>query len=137
MIKPSKFQFNNPVLKGLTFKINSNFNEDTYTGIKLSGKTKITKLRQKNKAKVAFHLLVGEKAIHCPFYIDIEMEAVFTWENNLDKNMVDKLLKVNAPSLLLGYMRPLISNITTLSPYPTFNIPFLDMQENEAFYEEV
>lgn len=45
-------------------------------------------------------------------------------------------LKVNAPSLLLGYMRPLISNITNSSQYPTFNIPFLDMQENEAIFEE-
>lgn len=44
--------------------------------------------------------------------------------------------KVNAPSLLLGYMRPLISNITNSSQYPTFNIPFLDMQENEAIFEE-
>lgn len=64
------------------------------------------------------------------------MEAIFTWENNLDPNMVKKLLKVNAPSLLLGYMRPLISNITNSSQYPTFNIPFLDMQENEAIFEE-
>ena len=44
--------------------------------------------------------------------------------------------KVNAPSLLLGYMRPLISNITNSSQYPTFDIPFLDMQENEAIFEE-
>lgn len=136
MIKPSKFQFNNPILKGILFEINENFDEDNYSGVKLSGKTKITKLRQKNKAKVAFKLSVGEKTPSCPFYIDIEMEAIFTWENNLEPNIVKKLLKVNAPSLLLGYMRPLISNITNSSQYPTFNIPFLDMQENEAIFEE-
>lgn len=51
MIKPSKFQFNNPILKGIIFEINENFDEDNYSGVKLSGKTKITKLRQKIRLK--------------------------------------------------------------------------------------
>lgn len=34
-------------------------------------------------------------------------------------------------------MRPIISNITNNSKYPVYNLPFLDMQNNEADIEEM
>ena len=40
--------------------------------------------------------------------------------------MVDKLLNQNAPSLLLSYIRPIVVQITAASPFPTYNIPFMN-----------
>ena len=54
------------------------------------------------------------------------------WEKDIDDHFVEELLKTNASSLLLGYMRPIVANVTGMTKYPSFNIPFLDMSENEA-----
>ncbi len=133
-MKNSKFQFDNPVLSYLKFEMNDNFNEMMYSGIKLLGKTEIVKSQTENKAQVSFRLLIGEETESSPFFIDIEMCSNFAWEDELKENddTVDKLLKANAPSLLLGYIRPLIATITSASKYPSFHVPFLDMQDNEA-----
>lgn len=65
------------------------------------------------------------------------MASDFMWEDELEGMLEDKLLKANATSLILSYMRPIISNITNNSKYSVFNLPFLDMQNNEADIEEV
>ena len=65
------------------------------------------------------------------------MPSALWWEDELEDMLVDKLLKANATSLILSYMRPIISNITNNSKYPVFNLPFLDMQNNEADIEEM
>lgn len=48
--------------------------------------------------------------------------------------MIEKLLNQNAPSLLLGYLRPIISQITAASPYNAYNLPFIDFQRNKMMY---
>ncbi|MEI3592754.1 MAG: hypothetical protein V8Q05_07985 [Lachnospiraceae bacterium] len=44
--------------------------------------------------------------------------------DSLNMGMIEKLLNQNAPSLLLGYLRPIISQITAASPYNAYNLPF-------------
>lgn len=65
------------------------------------------------------------------------MKAEFKWEKNIESSLADKLLKSNAPSLLLSYMRPIIANVTGNSAYPAFNIPYMDMTGNEAIIQEI
>ena len=43
--------------------------------------------------------------------------------------MVNSMLNVNAPALLLGYMRPIVSSITNSSALPVYNIPFINFKE--------
>ena len=80
---------------------------------------------------------IGGMTNEYPFVIKIIMASDFMWEDELEDGLVDKLLKANATSLILSYMRPIISNITNNSKYPVFNLPFLDMQKNEADIEEM
>ena len=56
-------------------------------------------------------------------------KAEFRWPDSLNVEMVEKLLNQNAPSLLLGYLRPIISQITAASPYNAYNLPFIDFSE--------
>ena len=55
--------------------------------------------------------------------------AEFRWPDSLNMGMIEKLLNQNAPSLLLGYLRPIISQITAASPYNAYNLPFIDFSE--------
>lgn len=136
-MKKSKFQFSNPNLIKLVFEINPNFNEKLFESLKLESQTKIIKTQGQNKANVEMSLDIGGMKKEYPFVIKIIMASDFMWENELEEVLADKLLKANAPSLILSYMRPIISNITNNSKYSVFNLPFLDMQNNEADIEEI
>lgn len=136
-MKKSKFQFSNPALIKLIFQENDKFESDKFESIHIEGKTKVLKSKEDNLAIVELSLVIGGMSAEFPFYIEATMKADFKWENELEMELVDNLLKSNAPSLILGYMRPVIANITNVSEYPVFNIPFIDMQENKVIIEEV
>ena len=136
-MRESKFRFRNPVLESMEFIVNEDFNEEQYEGIRISGKTQIAKIRGKNEAGVKFHLKIGENHSTAPFSFDIIMKAEFQWEDSMEQEMVDRLLKSNARSLLLSYIRPIVANVTGNSEYPAFHIPYMNMSENEADFEEV
>ena len=132
-MKKSKFQFSNPNLIKLVFEVNPNFDEKSFESLKLESHTKIIKTQDQNKANVEMCMDIGGMTNEYPFAIKIIMASDFMWEDELE----DMLLKANATSLILSYMRPIISNITNNSKYPVFNLPFLDMQNNEADIEEM
>lgn len=124
-------------MESVVFVINENFNREEYDGMEITGETKIAKIKEKNQAIVKFSLEIGEKGNSMPFYLNLTMKAEFKWVSDMKAEMVNRLLKANAPSLLLAYMRPIVANITGSSEYPMFNIPYMDMSENEAEFEEI
>lgn len=136
-MKKSKFQFSNPNLINLVFEVNPSFDEKLFESLKLESHTKIIKMQGQNKANVEMCMNIGGMKKEYPFVINIIMASDFMWDDELEEVLVDRLLKANATSLILSYMRPIISNITNNSKYPVFNLPFLDMQNNEADIEEM
>lgn len=135
--KVNESKFKNPVLEMLQFVINQDFDEEKFDGIAIEGTTQIAKLKGENAAFVELSLEIGEKSSLTSFWINITMKAEFKWEKNIESSLADKLLKSNAPSLLLSYMRPIIANVTGNSAYPAFNIPYMDMAGNEAIIQEI
>ena len=62
-----------------------------------------------------------EKNDDIPFYIKAIEGANFRWNDELDDNMIDRLLNQNAPSLLLSYLRPIVAQVTSASKYGTLS----------------
>lgn len=84
----------------------------------------------KNEARVTLTLILGERSTQAPFYIKAVETAMFKWNEELDANVLDKLLRQNAPSLLLSYVRPIITQITAASPVDAYNIPYINFNAN-------
>lgn len=124
----SLFQFKNPTLDKLIYEENENFSKEEYHGLKMDSSTKIKKIDEEN-AIVFLELIIGDKE-RAPFYIDIMMKAKFTWADKMEQD-VDKLLRCNAPSVLLSYIRPIVANVTSNSAYPTLNVPFINFSNND------
>ena len=61
-----------------------------------------------------------------PYLIRVTMKATFKWEKGLTDEEENNLLNVNAASLLLSYIRPLVSQLTGMSRFNTQSIPFID-----------
>ena len=127
----SQFQFSDPVLTKLTFLINNkDLTKQESKEIPIKAQTQIG-MQTENTAIVALTLDVGEESDNCLFYISVTMQASFRWDEKTPRSMADKLLKSNAPALLLGYVRPYIAQITEASPINTVHIPFMNFTEQQ------
>ena len=83
---------------------------------------------EKRRAQVTLTGILGKNDDSSPFYLEISEEANFRWEDLLaeDTKTLDCMLDQNAPALLLGYIRPIVANITANSKFGTYNIPFIN-----------
>ena len=127
----SAFQFSNPSLTKMEFCINEDFENswDKEVKIAVNMGIQIDRSSTDNNARVSLTLEIGKKDSSDPFYVCATEMAEFRWPESLNLEMVEKLLNQNAPSLLLGYLRPIISQITAASPYNAYNLPFIDFSE--------
>lgn len=129
-MKSSKFQFLNPYVKDIEFKLNFDFslNEDkTELEMKNEFNTQIKKSAIENKALVELTLkITAEK--EAPFELQMTMASEFVWDDMTEME-IDTMLNLNAPALLLGYMRPIVANLTTSANLPAYNLPFINFKE--------
>lgn len=130
-MEKSKFKFKTPELKSVSFLESPDFSEQEYDGMLFEGKTEIARVKDKNLAKVTLKVKIGDVGNAYPFLINVEMTSLFAWDNDVDEKLIDELLRVNAPSLILSYIRPLVSIITGNSRFSAFNIPFMNMGDNK------
>lgn len=135
-MKESLFQFTAPELKSLTFSITENFHSENKT---ISLETKISShlfnVKQEGEdasASVEVSVTIGKPDGSQPFYIDAIEAANFKWPSGFYTNdEINTLLKKNATALLISYLRPIISNITGYSRYPSYNLPYVDLTNHE------
>lgn len=93
-------------------------------------KTEISRNTQSPEAYV-FLTVTSPKENNLPFYFEVTMGVNVFWDKECDEAFIDAILKSNVPALILSYVRPIISILTSNSGYPTYNIPFLDFRKND------
>lgn len=131
-MRASKFQFSRPRITKLDFEENPSFQKaGDSIGMPIVVDTAIHRDENGPSASVELHLTIGDSTEHTPFCISILMCAEFRWEEeNFSEDDVNNLLNKNAVSLLIAYSRPMITMITSQSQYPAYNLPYIDLTEN-------
>ena len=126
-MQSSSFQFTNPFLAHFEFEINTKYlhNDDIPINIPITFNVHIDKKPSEFSAIVELTVELGERDESSPFFIKAVEAAKFEWQKSEITNP-DNFLEVNAPALLLSYLRPVISTITAASPFNAYNIPFID-----------
>ena len=122
-LKESKFKFEKPILKRFSFNENEAFEKKEELKIEIELEKEIT-------GGVSV-ILKTVNSNEIPFFIEIEMYSKFIWEEELTEEEIINALEINAPSLLISYIRPLVALVTGSSKYPAWNIPFLDMRKTK------
>ncbi len=67
-----------------------------------------------------------------PFFLTMTNIGIFKWDENIDKKILDVLLKSNAPAILLSYLRPLVTQFTSFSNFPPLILPLIDFSVEKA-----
>jgi preprotein translocase subunit SecB len=61
-----------------------------------------------------------------PFKISATIQGDFSWAESVPPEDVQKLLAVNAPTVLMAYIRPIISQLTVFSGIPALVVPLIN-----------
>ena len=135
-MKKSEFQFKNPTLLKLDYKVNfEGIKEDFEVEIKNRMDVEIISNEDDISSPCAVKLSISinpEKKEDDLFNLDLDIVAFFEWDESIiSSENAQKFLDVNAPALLLSYARPIIANITQQSGLPPYNIPFMNFTGNE------
>lgn len=130
-MQKSNFKFKNPKLTQLEFKVNQDYNNDSMLTLDIKDNIIVNRTNE-TSASVILKLQIFRKEDFkdVPFIISIEMQGDFSWSSDMDKEIVDVLLKQNAPAVLLSYMRPYITTVTTGSGYPPLILPLMNFVES-------
>ena len=118
-MKVSEFQYTNPHLTEMVFMENPNFvmNKEKIE-ITENILSNIKKL-EGNHAVISVSLVLGDLddfENDQPFALKCTVEAEFEWSEKIQNGgKIDVLLEKNAQALLIGYLRPIVANITNVS----------------------
>ena len=125
-MKESNFKFSNPIVEAMEYSVSNKFDSTIPPSIKNQFDVKIGKSETLNEAIVRLTVLIdaNQENTNSPFSISLTIGAKFIWDDSYDIDTVNSMLSINAPALLLGYARPIISSITSSSPYGSYNLPF-------------
>ncbi len=129
MNKESPFQLVKlPVIKDLKFSTASNILENKKPKINISIKGNSKRVENKNEAIIELDLEL--KTLEADFFeLNAKIVANCSWNNGVTEKEISAFLDVTAPALMLSYIRPVISNITTYAGVPPFIIPLLDLRK--------
>lgn len=81
-----------------------------------------------NEARVTLYVRIQSIEEPSPFIIEAVVEAKFRWTESV-MAILPNLLNQNAPSLLVGYLRPVIAMFTNSSGMTPYNLPMLDFTD--------
>lgn len=130
-MKESIFQLTGQQLTNFRYSVNNAFNKQGESiSLKIESNIDIKKDSNKNAATVSLRLQIFdfEMIKESPFAISIEYTGYFSWDKSFEK--VDDMLKENAPAVLLGFIRPLIAQVTSLSGVPALVLPLINLTES-------
>lgn len=129
-MEPSEFQFSEPYLVNLRFRMNNAFHDTGEDPIEVNLQIENVIKKHKdnpNAATVDVTVSMGEDDT-LPFKMTVTMRADFSWEEGTyDDDTLNVLLKQNATATLLSYIRPIVSMTTNASPVSVYNIPYIDL----------
>lgn len=124
--KVSGFQFSNPKVNHFIFDINNSYKPDMEDG-ELPVMFNVQKDPiDGNQQYEELNMTIGNES--SPFTIEASIGAFFRWNNDLDDETVQNLLNKNAVSLLIGYLRPIVSQFTVQAGMKPLNLPYIDLR---------
>lgn len=126
-MEKSAFQFSTPILNRLNFSINEDFQPNQESEIPIGVEIR-SERTSPTEAIVSLTVSIGSPDTSAPFFVEVEESAHFRWQAGaFTEDEEASLLKQNAPSLLISYVRPIVANVTGASLYRSFDLPFLNL----------
>ncbi|MFC6169364.1 protein-export chaperone SecB [Loigolactobacillus jiayinensis] len=130
----SEFQFSKPILKEAIFTVNSKY-ESTLANVgvqnfQITAKQTNVQLADGYRTANVLVTVANRESVglddNTPYILRVSMAANFRLDSNSSEEEFKSLLKVNAPALVMSYIRPFVTQLTEQTDLETQYLPFLD-----------
>ena len=129
MYAKSSFQFSNPHIERIDFRINEATLNSNDLPINMEVKSEIDS--ESNESVTKLNIIVGElddnDLLLNAMYFNGVISANFKWDENIKDP--EKMLRVNGGAVLLSYFRPIIATLTMQAGVRPLNLPFVNFTE--------
>ncbi len=128
----SPFQFTAPLLTESHFVVHREKRDKDVVNIHLHRnimKSDTNPLQALVEVKLQLNKIEDKEIEDSCFVAEVTMQSAFSWPEELTEQQVKNLLEINAPALLISYIRPIIVQLTSASPMPVYNLPFLNLND--------
>lgn len=128
-MEKSLFQFSNPHIESIFFKINDAGKNMNDIPIEINIQSYIHK--EESSAVVKLTLTIGEIAeddnILSALYFKGCIVSEFEWEEEISD--LEKTLKINGGTVLLSYIRPILATLTMQAGIQPLHLPFINFNK--------
>lgn len=121
----------NVQLLSVEYGINEKFSAGDSFEVKISPEVnvRVRKSKETKEAMVSLELKLFKKnSSEYPMWLKIKNQAEFRWDT--DNGNVDVMLRTLCAAHLLSYMRPLVTQLTTMSDLPPLTLPLINFHED-------
>lgn len=129
----SQFQFLQPLLTKAEFSVHDGVEGEGINRIVTNIVNKVEWIEGTNEAMLQVSVQLNKKDNEVVndtlFDAEVTMVSRFRWGENITKEKANELIKFNGVALLLSYIRPIIASLTSASPFPTYNLPYINLNE--------
>ncbi len=131
----SNFRIENQRLTNLIFKVDKSYDSEEEIEYEFNTEIRVGKSEQvSDKALVSLKFEVfkeeqlGKNEI--PYYLEATIEGIFGWDDgDFSEEKLNSLLNVNAPAVLLSYIRTSTSLMTVSAGLPPLVIPLMNFSK--------
>jgi len=127
-MKNSDFQIEGQRLVASEFLLNKDFKFEEVKTIEIVYKPnvryKLDSVNKRGLVNLELKIFDREEILKYPFFIRLEIEGSFRWNENI--NNPENYLKINAPAILLSYLRSIIIQLTVMAGHPPLNLPLIN-----------
>lgn len=126
-MKESSFQLTEQKITKIDYKANKNFKFSGALNIEYDINV-LSTLIEDGIGIVSLEVGVFNKKEfeEVPFVINISIDGEFAWDSSIKEDDLKILLEINAPAILLSYLRPFVSQITLFSGNPPLILPLIN-----------
>lgn len=127
-MKKSDFQIEGQRLISSEFLLNKDFKFEEIKTVEViyspNVKYKLDSINRRGLVNLELKIFDKENFEKHPFYIRLEIEGSFKWSESITNP--ENYLKINAPAILLSYLRSIIIQLTVMAGQPPLNLPLIN-----------
>lgn len=133
VLKESDLQLlGKPKLNNIIYETNRDFEIEGPLPLEISNDIRIIKDADEQTTEaivvLKIDIFAARELAEVPLKLNIEIEGCFKWTKELQENkeLLDILLRQNAPAILYSYLRPIITLITVEANLPPLVLPLIN-----------
>ncbi|MCT4411884.1 hypothetical protein EFT44_10045 [Leuconostoc falkenbergense] len=124
------FKFSNPQLSGAMMRVlDRDISDEPAVIIKQVKISSNVTNKEDQKAQVSLTVANFDDVDDLddkPYVFTVTYTSEFSWSEDVEEKNVEAFLTINAPALLLSYVRNTVSNLTSSAKVERLDLPFYD-----------